>query len=81
VVEIDPRTNQRVKAIKYVFSDHQGSVQRLPNGNTLIVSGNSRKIDEVDDEGKVVWSLETPGNINRALRYGLDYPGVAKLKK
>ena len=56
-------------------------MQRLPNGNTLIVSGYSKKIDEVDDEGKVVWSMEAPGNINRALRYGLDYPGLAKLEK
>lgn len=81
VVEIDPRTNQRVKTIKYDFSDHQGSVQRLPNGNTLIVSGYSTKIDEVDDDGQVVWSMETPDKIARALRYGLNYPGVSKLGK
>ncbi|MEO5959066.1 MAG: arylsulfotransferase family protein, partial [Opitutaceae bacterium] len=81
MVEVDPRTNQRVKAIKYDFSDHQGSVQRLPNGNTLIVSGNMTKIDEVDDDGKVVWSMETPGKIARALRYGLSYPGVSNLGK
>lgn len=81
MVEVDPRTNQRVKTIKYNFADHQGSVQRLPNGNTLIVSGGSTKIDEVDDDGKVVWSMETPGRIQRALRYGLDYPGVSKLGK
>ena len=79
MVEVDPRTNQRVKAIKYQFSDHQGSAQRLPNGNTLIVSGYSKQIDELDDEGNVAWSMETPDKIARALRYGLEYPGVAKL--
>ncbi|MEO6568399.1 MAG: hypothetical protein ABIO94_06510 [Opitutaceae bacterium] len=81
MVEVDPRTKQRVKTIAYNFSDHQGSVQRLPNGNTLIVSGNSTTIDEVDDDGTVVWSMETPGKITRALRYGMDYPGLSKLGK
>lgn len=81
VVEVDPRTNQKVKTLKYDFSDHQGSAQRLPNGNTLIVSGYTSRIDEVDDAGTVVWSLEAPGKIARALRYGLQYPGVAKLKQ
>ncbi len=80
VVEVDPRTNRKVKAIKYEFSDHQGSAQRLPNGNTLIVSGYASRIDEVDDDGRVVWSLETPGKIARALRYGVQYPGVSRLK-
>jgi len=81
VVEVDPRTNQRVKTIKHEFSDHQGSAQRLPNGNTLIVSGYSNRIDEVDDDGNVVWSMETPEKISRALRYGSDYTGVTILKK
>ena len=81
VVEVDPRTNQRVKTFKGEFTDHQGSAQRLPNGNTLIVSGYSKKIDEMDDDGKVVWSMETPDRIARALRYGLNYPGVSKLEK
>lgn len=81
VVEVDPRTNQKVKALKYDFSDHQGSVQRLPNGNTLIVSGYTSRIDEVDDDGTAVWSMETSGKIARALRYGLNYPGVSKLRR
>lgn len=81
VVEVDPRTNRKVKTIKYQFSEHQGSVQRLPNGNTLIVSGYSTRIDEVDDDGNVVWSMETPGKISRALRYGMEYPGLSQLKK
>lgn len=81
VAEIDPRTNKRVKTFAYEFSEHQGSVQRLPNGNTLIVSGYSTRIDEVDDDGNVVWSMETPSRISRALRYSLDYPGASKLKR
>ena len=66
----------RIKSFKYEFSDHQGSVQRLPNGNTLIVNGYSKKINELDDNGKIVWSLETSNRISRAYRYGLKYQGV-----
>ena len=79
-VEIDPRTNTEVKTFDGKFSEHQGSVQRLPNGNTLIVSGYSTVINEVDDAGNVVWSLETSSRVPRAYRYGMNYPGVSKLK-
>lgn len=74
VVEIDPRTNQEVKRIPYEFSGHQGSAQRLPNGNTLIVSGYSNRVDEVDDDGNVVWTLETPGKscARPSIRFGLS---------
>mgnify|MGYP001170284086 FL=1 len=75
-VEVNPQTNKRVKSFKYEFSDHQGSVQRLPNGNTLIVSGYSKQINELDKNGKTVWSLETSGRISRAYRYGLKYQGI-----
>ena len=75
-VEVNPQTNKRIKSFKYEFSEHQGSVQRLPNGNTLIVSGYSKIINELDDNGKIVWSLETSNRISRAYRYGLKYQGV-----
>ncbi|MHC5065381.1 MAG: aryl-sulfate sulfotransferase [Planctomycetota bacterium] len=81
VVEVDPRTHSQVRTIDYEFSDHQGGVQRLPNGNTLIVSGYSNTITELDAEGNVVWSMETADRIARAYRYSLDHPGVARLKK
>ena len=81
LVEVDPRTNTKVKTFDYELSEHQGSVQRLPNGNTLVVSGYTNTINELDDQGKVVWTMETPDRIARAYRYGLDHPGVANLKK
>ena len=73
---INPKTNERVESFNYEFSEHQGSVQRLPNGNTLIVSGYSKQINELNNNGKIVWSLETSGRISRAYRYGLKYQGV-----
>jgi hypothetical protein len=79
-VEEDPRTNQRAKVVKLPFSDHQGSAQPLPNGNTLIVSGYAARSDEVDEDGQVVWSRETPGRIAHAPRYEIEHPGVAELK-
>lgn len=81
IVEVDPRTNKVVKSFDYELTDHQGSVQRLPNGNTLVVSGYTNTITELADDGTVVWSMQTPKRIARAYRYGLDYPGVVKLKK
>ena len=81
LVEVDPRTNKKVRTFSYELSDHQGSVQRLPNGNTLVVSGYTSTIDEIDEIGNVVWSMETPERITRAYRYGLEFPGVSKLKK
>jgi len=75
-VEVNPKTNRRIASFEYEFSEHQGSVQRLPNGNTLIVSGYSKRINELDKDGKIVWSMETSGRISRAYRYGLKYQGV-----
>lgn len=40
------------------------SAQRLPNGNTLVGTGNGHRVVEVDPSGKVVWELgqdELPG--------------------
>jgi len=36
------------------------SAQRLPNGNTLVGENSSGKIVEVDEDGKVVFELQTP---------------------
>ena len=80
-VEVDPRTNKQVKTFSHDFSEHQGSVQRLANGNTLIVNGYSKTIDELDELGNVVWSMETADKISKAYRYGPEHPGLSNLKK
>jgi len=37
------------------------SVQRLPNGNTLVASMNTMKVVELDSNGKQVWEYQPPG--------------------
>ena len=61
------------------YSNHLGSVQRLPNGNTLICESTSGDMFEVDESGAIQWSKNTTSEIARCLRYGLDYPGLAAL--
>lgn len=78
VVEVNLATNL-VKTFSYAFSDHEGSVQRLPNGNTLVLSGNTTTITELDDSGNTVATMTAPGTIDRAYRYGYAFPGVSRL--
>lgn len=58
------------------YSNHLGGVQRLPNGNTLIVQSTSGIMFEVDQAGNKVWNYNRGGEIVRALRYAPTYPGL-----
>lgn len=58
------------------YSNHLGGNQRLPNGNTLIAQSTSGRIFEVNNQGAVQWNFTPGGEVVRALRYPLDYPGV-----
>ena len=42
------------------FSGHVSGAQRLPNGNTLICSGDRGRFLEVDPNGKTVWEYINP---------------------
>ncbi|MBN1344738.1 MAG: aryl-sulfate sulfotransferase [Phycisphaerae bacterium] len=42
------------------FSGHISGAQRLPNGNTLICSGEQGRLLEVDSNGKIVWEYVSP---------------------
>ena len=72
------------------YSPFLSNAQRLVNGNTLINSGSSGRIFEVDADRNTVWQYEIPlfadfpatqgGNINnnsnfRAYKYSADYAG------
>lgn len=78
-VEVSMATSNQVRAFSYAFDDHEGSIQRLPNGNTLVTKGNSATITELDDTGATVATLTATANLQRAYRYGYAYPGVSRL--
>lgn len=79
VVEVSMTTKSIVKTIPYPFTNHEGSVQRLPNGNTLVHKGMSQTtINELDENGSIIATI-TAKRCARAYRYGLNYPGVSTL--
>ena len=77
--EVSMTSSSTVRSLSYAFDDHEGSIQRLPNGNTLVTPGNSKTITELDDSGATVATLTAPASIQRAYRYGYAFPGVARL--
>jgi hypothetical protein len=79
LVEVGLATTNLVKSLAYAFDDHEGSVQRLPNGNTLVTPGNSKTITELDDTGATVATLTASASLQRAYRYGYAYAGVSRL--
>ncbi len=65
VIEMDPNTGKIVWEYKSgspnsFYSDHISGAQRLPNGNTMICSGNSGHLFEVTPEKEVVWEYINP---------------------
>jgi hypothetical protein len=78
-VEVNFKTNTKVKSFTYAFASNEGSVQRLPNGNTLVQKGmQSNVIAELDDNGQTVRTLNAPGTVARAYMYGPSYAGLTK---
>jgi hypothetical protein len=69
------------------YSVNISSVQRLPNGNTLICAGAPGIVFEITPENKVVWQYNVPAfggrggpnarNVFRAYRFDSGYPGLA----
>ncbi|MBN1982810.1 MAG: T9SS type A sorting domain-containing protein [Chitinivibrionales bacterium] len=74
-IEVNFTTNTLVKTFTYAFSAHEGSVQRLPNGNTLVCAANN-KATELSDNGQTVRTISLPGSVNRAYMYAPTYPGL-----
>jgi len=65
VVEVDPKTNKIVwqyysNDSTSFYSYRQGSVQRLPNGNTLITSTQHGHLFEVTPKKEIVWEYVIP---------------------
>jgi hypothetical protein len=57
------------------YSEYLSSAQRLPNGDTLICSGQPGVIFEVTAEGEVVWAYTTPFHTGPGPREGILGPG------
>jgi len=62
VIDVDPLTRQL--GWEYddgeLYSELRGSVQRLPNGNTLITESDTGYVFEVTPEGDTVWEFANP---------------------
>jgi len=72
------------------YSSQLGSVQRLPNGNTLICEGNKGRFFELGPDTQKVWTYINPVNdtlpayqgtvvqyaVHRSPRYAPDYAGL-----
>jgi hypothetical protein len=59
IAEIDLESG---KVIRTIQTTMPYSVQRLPNGNFLAAYNNSRKIAEIDRDGKEIWKMTPDGN-------------------
>src|SRR5262249_16436679 len=54
------------------FTSERGMSQRLPNGNTLIVSSEKGDLLEVTENKELVWSFSVGGFVTTARRYSPD---------
>jgi len=59
-LNVFPRYGEFHKFFSYTLS----SVQRLPNGNTLVTEGFSGRIFELTPENKIVWEFVTPAGLH-----------------
>lgn len=77
-----------------LYANHISGTQRLPNGDTLVCSGNSGDLFEVTPAGAVVWRYKSPvgrsgiaaqgslprdPDMFRAVRFAADSPQLAGL--
>lgn len=77
VLEFDPKTGAFPWSYggednAAFFSSERGMSQRLPNGNTLIVSSEEGELIEVTHDKKVVWTCSLDGYVTTARRYAAD---------
>ena len=75
-LEINPQTKQTVWKFEdgeNFYSHAAGSLQRLPNGNTLISEDVPGRIFEVTFAGEIVWEYQSSVRTCRARRYASDF--------
>ncbi|MBW1999103.1 MAG: aryl-sulfate sulfotransferase, partial [Deltaproteobacteria bacterium] len=78
-VEVDPKTSKVVWETpsprnRGHFSRYISGAERLPNGNTLITSGEHGRLFEVTKDFEIVWEyIHTMPHIFRSHRYAQDF--------
>ena len=63
IIELDPLTSEvvwRYAPLDGFYSEMRGSVQRLPNGNTLVTESDPGVVFEVTPGGETVWRYLNP---------------------
>ncbi len=86
VIEVDPLTQEitwqyPAEPDPEFYSPAISGAKRLPNGNTLVCSGNQRWLFELTPDGDIVWETTDPcreldvagGSVYRAQRYSPEY--------
>ncbi|MCB9030642.1 MAG: aryl-sulfate sulfotransferase [Deltaproteobacteria bacterium] len=76
IMELNPISKKPVWIYengKEFFSEGAGSVQRLPNGNTLISEDEGYSVFEVTPNNEIVWQYNGTSRIARAQRYSYQY--------
>jgi len=76
ILEINPVSLEREWTYdvgKQFFSRTRGSMQRLPNGNTLISEDNTGRVFEITPDEEIVWEYKGELETSRAGRYDYDY--------
>jgi hypothetical protein len=72
-VELDPLSRQIVWTYEgsprqSFYSASKGSVQRLPNGNTLLAESDRGRAIEVNPDGETVWEFICPYHVDKRKR-------------
>ncbi|MBN2104192.1 aryl-sulfate sulfotransferase [bacterium] len=72
-VELDPLTNHivweyKANPPKSFYTASKGSVQRLPNGNTLLAESDKGRAIEIAPDGSVVWEFICPYGVGEFKR-------------
>jgi len=84
VVEVDPvdfdvRWSYGGSDEQPLYSWGLGTVQRLPNGNTLITESDAGRALEVTPEGEIVWQFHNPQRAGDRNQYIATLPEVLRL--
>ena len=84
VLEVDPLTQRVVwrygdEDRERMYSETHGAVQRLPNGNTLIVESNNGHAIEVTPEKQIVWEYFNPYRVGAKKELVATLPQVERV--